>query len=137
MLTLKQVRTAQFFMDNLSEYCEFHNIQFPFQNLVFEYNNDLITGNWLDNHVKISHESQVNLRTAYLSGYSDAMFSKDKLNALINNRTRLTNLIFKVAQEFDELEEDNWVIDVSFLKSKVSFKNYLFQTSSEFNLVSF
>ncbi|MBZ5971625.1 hypothetical protein [Leuconostoc gasicomitatum] len=137
MLTLHQARTIQFFMNNLEEYCEYNKISFPFDKLVFKYKDELISANFIDYDFKIEEQITINLRTNYLSKYSDSMFSGDLLIKLINNRKALLELIYQIAEEFQELPESYWVHDVNFMKSNVSLKNYLFTSDDRFTLVSF
>lgn len=124
-------------MDNLEEYCEYNKISFPFEKLVFKYENELISADFIDSDFKIEEQTTINLRTTYLSKYSDETFSRDALLKLINNREALLELIYKIAEEFQELPETYWVYNICFMKSDISLKNYLFTPDDKFILVSF
>ncbi|MGX4594015.1 hypothetical protein JNUCC76_08740 [Leuconostoc sp. JNUCC 76] len=137
MLTLKQVRTVQFFMNNLKDYCEHNKIEFPFKKLVFMHNDELITANWIDDDFDVDGNSVINIRTNYLSTYSDELFSRDRLIQLLNDRNKLMNLIYQITNEFQELPNYYWVSDVHFMKSDISLDNFLFSPEDRFTLVSF
>ncbi len=137
MLTLKQVRTIQFFMNNLKNYCEYNKIEFPFKSIVFKHNDELITADWIDNSFEVDDNSVINIRTNYLSTYSDGLFSQDRLVNLLNDRNKLMKLIYQITNEFQELPDYYWVSDVHFMKSDISLDNFLFSPEDRFTLVSF
>lgn len=137
MLTLKQARTVQFFMDNLKKYCEHNKIEFPFTDPVFKHSDELITANWIDKHFKVDEKILFKFRTNYFSKYENALFSQDLLVDLLNDRNKLMELIYQITNEFKELPDYYWVSDVHFMKSNVSLDNFLFAPEDRFTLVSF